>query len=56
MKRKIYHVSSEIIDKPEFGYGKPYTDHGLGKGKGCWWHGAKGWHERWDGDGEIVTL
>lgn len=30
MKRKIYHGSSEIIEKPEFGYGKPYNDYGLG--------------------------
>ena len=30
MKRKIYHGSSEIIKKPEFGYGKPYNDYGLG--------------------------
>ena len=30
MKRKIYHGSSQIIEKPEFGYGKPYNDYGLG--------------------------
>ena len=30
MKRKIYHGSSKIIEKPEFGYGKPYNDYGLG--------------------------
>lgn len=29
-KRKIYHGSSQIIEKPEFGYGKPYNDYGLG--------------------------
>lgn len=30
MKRKIYHGSSKIIEKPEFGYGNPYNDYGLG--------------------------
>ena len=30
MKRKIYHGSSEIMEKAEFGYGKPYNDYGLG--------------------------
>ena len=30
MKRKIYHGSSKIIEKPEFGYGKPYNDYGIG--------------------------
>lgn len=30
MKKKIYHGSSEIIEKPIYGYGKPYNDYGLG--------------------------
>ena len=30
MKRKIYHGSEHIIEKPLFGYGKPYNDYGLG--------------------------
>ncbi len=30
MVRKIYHGSSSIIEKPLFGYGKPYNDYGLG--------------------------
>ena len=30
MIRKIYHGSSNIIEKPIFGYGKPYNDYGLG--------------------------
>ena len=28
--RKLYHGSSKIIEKPIFGYGKPYNDYGLG--------------------------
>lgn len=30
MKKEIYHGSSEIIQFPQFGYGKPYNDYGLG--------------------------
>jgi len=30
MIRKLYHGSSSIIEKPLFGYGKPYNDYGLG--------------------------
>ena len=30
MIRKLYHGSSRIIEKPLFGYGKPYNDYGLG--------------------------
>jgi hypothetical protein len=30
MTRKIYHGSKDIIEKPIFGYGKPYNDYGLG--------------------------
>ncbi len=30
MIKKIYHGSSNIIEKPLFGYGKPYNDYGLG--------------------------
>ena len=30
MIRKIYHGSSNIIEKPIFGYGKSYNDYGLG--------------------------
>lgn len=30
MKKKIYHGSSKIIEKPLFGYGKRYNDYGLG--------------------------
>ena len=30
MKKLLYHGSSEIIQKPEFGYGKAYNDYGLG--------------------------
>lgn len=30
MIKKIYHGSSNIIEKPIFGYGKPYNDYGLG--------------------------
>lgn len=29
-KRAIYHGSSHIIEKPQYGYGKPYNDYGLG--------------------------
>lgn len=28
--KKIYHGSSNIIEKPEFGFGKKYNDYGLG--------------------------
>lgn len=27
---RLYHGSDHIIEKPEFGYGKPYNDYGLG--------------------------
>lgn len=30
MKKKLYHGSSRIIEKPVFGYGKVYNDYGLG--------------------------
>lgn len=30
MIKKLYHGSSEVIEKPLFGYGKPYNDYGLG--------------------------
>ncbi|MBQ1843853.1 MAG: DUF3990 domain-containing protein [Lachnospiraceae bacterium] len=30
MIRRIYHGSDHIIEKPEYGYGKPYNDYGLG--------------------------
>lgn len=30
MIKKLYHGSSEIIEKPLYGYGKPYNDYGLG--------------------------
>lgn len=30
MIKKLYHGSSRIIQKPLFGYGKPYNDYGLG--------------------------
>ena len=30
MLKKLYHGSSNIIEKPIFGYGKPYNDYGLG--------------------------
>lgn len=30
MIHKLYHGSSEIIKKPQYGYGKPYNDYGLG--------------------------
>ena len=30
MIRKLYHGSSHIIEKPEFGQGKKYNDYGLG--------------------------
>lgn len=30
MIKKLYHGSSHIIEKPKFGYGKPYNDYGLG--------------------------
>ena len=30
MIKKLYHGSSTIIEKPLFGYGKPYNDYGLG--------------------------
>lgn len=30
MLKKLYHGSSSIIEKPIFGYGKPYNDYGLG--------------------------
>ena len=30
MTKKLYHGSSRIIEKPVFGYGKPYNDYGLG--------------------------
>lgn len=30
MIQTLYHGSSRIIDKPLFGYGKPYNDYGLG--------------------------
>lgn len=30
MIKKLYHGSSKIIEKPLYGYGKPYNDYGLG--------------------------
>lgn len=30
MIKKLYHGSSNIVEKPIFGYGKPYNDYGLG--------------------------
>ena len=30
MKKIIYHGSDHIIEQPEFGYGKPYNDYGIG--------------------------
>lgn len=30
MKKKLYHGSSNIIEKPIFGYGKVYNDYGIG--------------------------
>ena len=30
MIKELYHGSSNIIEKPLFGYGKPYNDYGLG--------------------------
>ena len=30
MTRTLYHGSSNIIEKPLYGYGKPYNDYGLG--------------------------
>jgi len=30
VKKTLYHGSSNIIEKPSFGYGKPYNDYGLG--------------------------
>lgn len=30
MIRKLYHGSSNIIEKPKYGYGKSYNDYGLG--------------------------
>lgn len=30
MPRILYHGSSHIVEKPLFGYGKPYNDYGLG--------------------------
>lgn len=30
MVKKLYHGSSEIVEKPLFGYGKTYNDYGLG--------------------------
>lgn len=30
MIRKLYHGSSDVIERPRFGYGKPYNDYGLG--------------------------
>lgn len=30
MVKKIYHGSAHIIEKPIFGYGRPYNDYGLG--------------------------
>ena len=30
MIRQLYHGSSRIVEKPLFGYGKPYNDYGLG--------------------------
>ena len=30
MKKIIYHGSDHMIEKPKFGYGKPYNDYGVG--------------------------
>lgn len=30
MRKELYHGSSNVIEKPVFGYGKPYNDYGLG--------------------------
>lgn len=30
MMKQLYHGSTKIIEKPTFGYGKPYNDYGLG--------------------------
>ena len=30
MIKTIYHGSEKIIEKPRFGYGKPYNDYGMG--------------------------
>ena len=30
MDKIIYHGSDHIIEQPEFGYGKPYNDYGIG--------------------------
>lgn len=30
MIQKLYHGSNHIIERPKFGYGKPYNDYGLG--------------------------
>lgn len=30
MKKKLYHGSSKVIEKPVYGYGKSYNDYGLG--------------------------
>ena len=30
MVKKLYHGSVKMIEKPLFGYGKPYNDYGLG--------------------------
>ena len=30
MEKTIYHGSDHIIEKPKFGYGKPYNDYGIG--------------------------
>ena len=30
MKKTIYHGSDHIIEKPQYGYGKPYNDYGVG--------------------------
>ena len=30
MEKTIYHGSNHMIEKPKFGYGKPYNDYGIG--------------------------
>ena len=30
MEKTIYHGSDHMIEKPKFGYGKPYNDYGVG--------------------------
>lgn len=30
MIRKLYHGSSQIVEKPQYGQGKKYNDYGLG--------------------------